>query len=315
MLRCVQVLRRLMVRNKDVGVFCNVAGGDARQSRHLRAMPRFPRSQPRAGAVASCSNSSRRRFAIWARSRPRHLAALAQRGYRFSVDHVTDLRIEPRELADRGVRFIKVPAALLLDPAADLGVRHSSVRPFRPARPLRHRPDRRRRSRANAPWSTCSTMTCGSARASCSAPPRPLRPEGASATGGGPSSARRRNPMALADRFRRRSRPSSPPRGRPAMLRWRAAPPDAGLTGDLSSMTSLHFVERLRDLVGRHRMSCSRDIWGVVHNGLVSLSGSLRGAAHFRQQGGTVILITNAPRPADSVQRQLRKLGVADDDL
>ena len=45
-----------------------------------------------------------------------HLAALAQRGYRFSIDHVTDLRIEPRELADRGVRFIKVPAALLLDP-------------------------------------------------------------------------------------------------------------------------------------------------------------------------------------------------------
>ena len=28
---------------------------------------------------------------------------------------LTDLRIEPRELADRGVRFIKVPAALLLD--------------------------------------------------------------------------------------------------------------------------------------------------------------------------------------------------------
>jgi len=44
-----------------------------------------------------------------------HLAALAQRGFRFSIDHVTDLRIEPRELADRGVRFIKVPAALLLD--------------------------------------------------------------------------------------------------------------------------------------------------------------------------------------------------------
>src|SRR6202020_2264873 len=40
----------------------------------------------------------------------------AQRGYRFSIDHVTDLRIEPRELADRGVRFIKVPAPLLLDP-------------------------------------------------------------------------------------------------------------------------------------------------------------------------------------------------------
>src|SRR6202007_1325528 len=45
-----------------------------------------------------------------------HLAALSQRGYRFSIDHVSDLRVEPRELADRGVRFIKVPAALLLDP-------------------------------------------------------------------------------------------------------------------------------------------------------------------------------------------------------
>jgi HAD superfamily hydrolase (TIGR01459 family) len=32
-----------------------------------------------------------------------------------------------------------------------------------------------------------------------------------------------------------------------------------------------------------------------------------------RSRGGTVILITNAPRPADSVQRQLRKLGVADE--
>jgi cyclic-di-GMP phosphodiesterase, flagellum assembly factor TipF len=45
-----------------------------------------------------------------------HLAALAQRGFRFSIDHVSDLRFEPRELAERGVRFIKVPAALLLDP-------------------------------------------------------------------------------------------------------------------------------------------------------------------------------------------------------
>ena len=51
MLRCVQVLRRLMVRNKDVGVFCNVVGRNARQSRQFRAMPGFPRSQPRAGAV------------------------------------------------------------------------------------------------------------------------------------------------------------------------------------------------------------------------------------------------------------------------
>ena len=44
------------------------------------------------------------------------LAALAERGFRFSMDHVTDLRMEPKELADRSFRFLKVPAKLLLNP-------------------------------------------------------------------------------------------------------------------------------------------------------------------------------------------------------
>jgi HAD superfamily hydrolase (TIGR01459 family) len=77
-------------------------------------------------------------------------------------------------------------------------------------------------------------------------------------------------------------------------------------------MTSLHFVERLRDLVGGTEVVLS-DIWGVVHNGLEAFPEACEALHTYRQQGGTVILITNAPRPADSVQRQLRKLGVADD--
>jgi cyclic-di-GMP phosphodiesterase TipF (flagellum assembly factor) len=43
------------------------------------------------------------------------LAALMGWGCRFSMDHVGDLKIEPRDLADRGFRFIKVPASLLLN--------------------------------------------------------------------------------------------------------------------------------------------------------------------------------------------------------
>src|SRR3977135_2328240 len=77
-------------------------------------------------------------------------------------------------------------------------------------------------------------------------------------------------------------------------------------------MTSLRFVERLRDLVAGVDVVLS-DIWGVVHNGLVAFPEACEALHSFREQGGTVILITNAPRPADSVQRQLRKLGVADD--
>ena len=77
-------------------------------------------------------------------------------------------------------------------------------------------------------------------------------------------------------------------------------------------MTTLKFAERLRDLVGGVEVLLS-DIWGVVHNGLVAFPEACEALRNFRAQGGTVILITNAPRPADSVQRQLRKLDVADE--
>lgn len=76
-------------------------------------------------------------------------------------------------------------------------------------------------------------------------------------------------------------------------------------------MTALKFAERLRDLVDGVDVLLS-DIWGVVHNGLVAFPEACEALHSFRAQGGTVILITNAPRPADSVQRQLRKLGVPD---
>lgn len=77
-------------------------------------------------------------------------------------------------------------------------------------------------------------------------------------------------------------------------------------------MTTLRFVERLADLVDGIDVVLS-DIWGVVHNGLESFPEACEALHTFRGRGGTVIMITNAPRPADSVQRQLRKLGVADD--
>src|SRR5271154_5715909 len=77
-------------------------------------------------------------------------------------------------------------------------------------------------------------------------------------------------------------------------------------------MTALRFAERLRDLIDGVDVLLS-DIWGVVHNGLVAFPEACEALHGFRNQGGAVILITNAPRPADSVQRQLRRLGVADE--
>jgi len=91
-------------------------------------------------------------------------------------------------------------------------------------------------------------------------------------------------------------------------------PPWSAASRDRASrvMTTLRFVEGLRDLVDGVEVVLS-DIWGVVHNGLESFPEACEALRTYRGRGGTVILITNAPRPADSVRRQLRKLGVPDD--
>ena len=115
MLRCVQVLRRLMVRNKEVGIFCNVSSATLSSPANFSQCLDFLEAN-RALAPSFVLEFKQATLRNLGPTETEHLAALAQRGYRFSMDHVTELRFEPRELADRGIRFIKVPAALLLDP-------------------------------------------------------------------------------------------------------------------------------------------------------------------------------------------------------
>jgi HAD superfamily hydrolase (TIGR01459 family) len=53
------------------------------------------------------------------------------------------------------------------------------------------------------------------------------------------------------------------------------------------------------------------DVWGVVHNGVVATPEACDALVRFRQDGGTVVLITNAPRPGDVVARiTLDRFGV-----
>jgi HAD superfamily hydrolase (TIGR01459 family) len=55
------------------------------------------------------------------------------------------------------------------------------------------------------------------------------------------------------------------------------------------------------------------DVWGVVHNGIAAFPEACDALARFRQQGGTVILITNAPRAGANVQRILDHFAVPHD--
>lgn len=52
------------------------------------------------------------------------------------------------------------------------------------------------------------------------------------------------------------------------------------------------------------------DIWGVVHDGVRLYPGAAARLRRWRGEGRCVILITNAPRPADAVTQQLARLGL-----
>ena len=62
--------------------------------------------------------------------------------------------------------------------------------------------------------------------------------------------------------------------------------------------------------LARHYDVLLCDVWGVVHNGIVAFAPACAALRRFRAGGGTVILITNAPRPGASVGRILDRLGV-----
>jgi HAD superfamily hydrolase (TIGR01459 family) len=52
------------------------------------------------------------------------------------------------------------------------------------------------------------------------------------------------------------------------------------------------------------------DIWGVLHNGIAAYPEAGTACVNFRKAGGTVVLVTNAPRPEADVARMLDRLGV-----
>lgn len=55
------------------------------------------------------------------------------------------------------------------------------------------------------------------------------------------------------------------------------------------------------------------DVWGVVHNGIAAHPSAVDALRRYREGGGRVVLITNAPRPAAPIIDMLDDLGVPRD--
>jgi HAD superfamily hydrolase (TIGR01459 family) len=70
-------------------------------------------------------------------------------------------------------------------------------------------------------------------------------------------------------------------------------------------------IDHFAPLAGGYDVVLS-DVWGVVHNGVAATPEACDALERFRANGGTVVLITNAPRPGEVVVRtMLDRLGVS----
>ncbi len=55
------------------------------------------------------------------------------------------------------------------------------------------------------------------------------------------------------------------------------------------------------------------DLWGVYHDGIRPYEGAVSALRGYRERGGIVALLTNAPRPDFSVAKQLERMGAPED--
>ncbi len=52
------------------------------------------------------------------------------------------------------------------------------------------------------------------------------------------------------------------------------------------------------------------DLWGCMHNGITPFADAVAAMQTYRAAGGIVVLVTNSPRPWDSVAQQLSDMGM-----
>ncbi len=108
-----QVVRKLATKSKDVGIFFNLAPETLSDRTAMNAiMSALDANKTIAPSlfIEIAQNDFRSPNAVYRDS----LNRLREHGFRFAVDQVSDLHIDPQAMAERGVRYLKISAELLL---------------------------------------------------------------------------------------------------------------------------------------------------------------------------------------------------------
>jgi cyclic-di-GMP phosphodiesterase TipF (flagellum assembly factor) len=116
--RCVQIVRRLAKQDRKVGIFCNISLASlADESFFPQFLEFLSANKDMAGSLIFELGQSAfsRRGAVEAR----HMARLADLGFRFSLDKVVDLDLDFQDLSRADVKFVKIGAQMLLEQLED----------------------------------------------------------------------------------------------------------------------------------------------------------------------------------------------------
>lgn len=108
-----QVVRRLSTKSKDVGIFFNLSPETLSDRTTMNAIMNVLDANKAIAPslfIEIAQADFRSPNAVYRES----LHQLRERGFRFAIDHVTDLHIDPQAMAERGVRYLKIAAGLIL---------------------------------------------------------------------------------------------------------------------------------------------------------------------------------------------------------
>jgi cyclic-di-GMP phosphodiesterase, flagellum assembly factor TipF len=117
LLRCVQVMRRVLAKQREIALFCNISGALlVDRERFCQVFDLLHANRALAGGLV-CEFSHETVRHLGARHHE-GLDRLRALGFRFSVDALEDFRIDPTQLVRQGFGFAKVSASWLLDQPA-----------------------------------------------------------------------------------------------------------------------------------------------------------------------------------------------------
>lgn len=111
--RCVQLVRKVHRKKENVDFFCNISPHTLADADFFGDFVEFLESNEEL-APHLVFEFSQADFARWSDAGAAMLDRLAYLGCRFSLDRIVDLSLDPRALAERQIRFVKIEVDRLL---------------------------------------------------------------------------------------------------------------------------------------------------------------------------------------------------------